>query len=92
MKRSATKSFIEHAAVAGLLYIPFWGMASAWIGGPWNLAGIALVLIGAGLMLWQGCKGVTAYRAFLVRQAQKAEADRKAQEYREYMHETYGKM
>lgn len=43
-------------------------------------------------MLIQGCRGVMSYRSWLVRQAEKAEADRKAQEYREYMQKKYGSM
>lgn len=88
--RSAGRSFVEHAALWGLLYLPGWVVASGWIGGPWNLAGIALVLVGIGLMLWQGFLGVKAYAGFVERQKAKAVQASRDMAYREYMQKSYG--
>lgn len=87
--RSAARSFVEHALIWGLLYLPAWGVASSLWFGTLQALSIALIAGGFGLMLWQGCRGVKAYAGFVERQKAKAVQAARDMAYRDYMQKSY---
>jgi len=90
--RSAARSFVEHAVIWGLLYLPVWGVASSLWFGTLQVISVALIVGGIGLMLWQGFRGVKAYENFVERQKVKAVEAARSMAYKEYMQKSYGNM